>query len=1684
MRDLVGGRYQLLNLIGRGCQGDVCRARDRWEPGTVAVKVLTENPPAEAVRFWAALRHPNVVTVLDVNLAPESPFVVMEYVDGPTLREAYVSGGEPTLLSLLDGICDALHTAHSRGVCHGDLKPANILVERGPAGSLRAKLTDFGLRRVMGDTPSGFSGTLAYAPPEILRGEAPDHRSDLYSLGASLYEVVTGRPVFGPRDLRSLADAHLSEQPPDPRQLNPSLSERIANLLLSLLAKEPGSRPASAVEVAALAGNSSGSARLGEPAGIGRERELRFLARVEELVAKGRGSVVLVVGERGVGKSWLLRELQLDWGVRGRNALHLRCDQQNCGLPATEDLMRRARALLQKGGAKPSGSGSLPRDAGTLARAFVEAARGAGEEAMLVLLDDVGKADESVLCFLQALIPLVASERLIVVASAEIQGLKRLKSAIPGLLTLPQVRRLSLRRLSRSETERLAASALCRESVEPELCCMVHRFSGGNPALAMEVLRHLVLQGRLVRRRGRWAVRQLPSPEVLEAQLACIVKSRVSLLDEDQRRLICAIALVGPALPEHVLAEVVGWERERVEGVLNDLEERDLVARQGEGWALKHGLLSGAAKAALGKPEAALLYGRAASVIQARWPEDPGWVEPLARSLAGSGRKHQSFTFSVGKADEFARDGQHGRALRLYEIAERCTAGRTGDDLLRILRGQADCFLALGRWQSAAERLDRLFDLPTAATLAQEQAIALKLSAARALAFQGEETKARKYVETVLATPDLTSDSRARALAVAGQVAAEGRRWAEAEGLARSCLERLAEAPDDEVRSQAENTLGVALMMQGSLNEARQRIQTSYELRRTNGQTLDAGMCATNLGILCRRLGRYDEARDYLASALECFEASGAVAPEARARNAGGLLELDAGFPANASTFFELAARLAMGCGRWPTAGLALSNLGLARSYEGRWDEALTTLREALSLGRRRGYHHLVRTASIYLGNLYLMSGDLDVAEGWYTEAKAIRAQDGDVLGRGICTLGLARIGRERGQLGVAERLLTESLDALREAGDEGSLLDGRCELVELRLRQGRTGEALREADAAAGTLGEAGAADEARLMRLLGKARAALGNAEGAAHAFRRCLDLLEGTESVGALASAHLEVGAWLMGTAPVAGFRAAERYLTLARDGFRKLGARRRAGEAEDLLGKLAAEPSAGLSLPLGDTRKLASLYRMMMLVNSAQTSAGLLDQVLDLAVHAVDGERGLIILLDKSSGELQVKARAEVDAATITDARRVSETVVRQVAGAGTPVFSADALHDARFSDRDSVKLHRIACFMCVPLALRGEVLGTIYVDSCNLGKRFTEDDVTYLVAFAHHAAIAMENLRVREDLESENRYLQDQLRGTYAFKSLVGHSPQMEAIYQTMAMVARNPVTVVIQGETGTGKELIAKAIHYASQRSEGKFVPVNCSAMPEQLLESELFGYVKGAFTGAVKNTPGLFHVADGGTAFLDEIADMSANLQAKLLRVLETGEVKQLGKPTTQKVDVRIVCASNRDLEREMLEGRFREDLYYRLKGVTINVPPLRERRDDIPLLAMHFLEQSGRRLGKNVQHLTEEAMSWLVDQQWPGNVRELEHTIEVAVALCDGRTIALDAILLAFGARPSVAPPEQKTFNVTLAQARAALDRRCVGGVLKAAGWNVSEAARRLDVDRRQLQRLMRRYGLGPPS
>ena len=334
----------------------------------------------------------------------------------------------------------------------------------------------------------------------------------------------------------------------------------------------------------------------------------------------------------------------------------------------------------------------------------------------------------------------------------------------------------------------------------------------------------------------------------------------------------------------------------------------------------------------------------------------------------------------------------------------------------------------------------------------------------------------------------------------------------------------------------------------------------------------------------------------------------------------------------------------------------------------------------------------------------------------------------------------------------------------------------------------------------------------------------------------------------------------------------------------------------------------------------------------------------------------------------------------------------------------------------------------------------------------------------------------------QNLRRENEELKDRLQQSYRFEGIIGQSAAMQQVFKTIAKVAQSQATVLIRGDSGTGKELVARAIHYNGPRSTRPLVEISCSSFPETLLESELFGYEKGAFTGAVARKRGRVELADAGTIFLDEIGDISATVQTKLLRLLQEREITRLGSTESVKVDVRVITATNRDLERAILDGYFREDLYYRLNVIPVFLPPLRERLDDIPLLTGHFIKRYNALNNKNVKGLSEEALQMCLNYSWPGNVRELENAIENAIVLGEGEIILPDQLpfAIAMRERPYTASSAFITAGQSYREKMEAAERMVLEDAIRRANGNKSEAAKRLGISLRTMRYKIHKYKL----
>jgi len=496
---------------------------------------------------------------------------------------------------------------------------------------------------------------------------------------------------------------------------------------------------------------------------------------------------------------------------------------------------------------------------------------------------------------------------------------------------------------------------------------------------------------------------------------------------------------------------------------------------------------------------------------------------------------------------------------------------------------------------------------------------------------------------------------------------------------------------------------------------------------------------------------------------------------------------------------------------------------------------------------------------------------------------------------------------------------------------------------------------------------------------------------------------------------------------------------------------------------------------------EVRRLATLLDISQAISGTLQLKSSLHRVLEILAKNHGAVRSIVSLLH-GDGNLRVEASDGLgDASRVR--YRMGEGITGRVVESGKPIVVPRVSREPAFLHRAARRpelSNQELSFICVPILLNRRAVGALAIDLKFKADRDFDRTVKFLGIVASMIAQALKIHRLIDEdkrrLVDENAHLKQELRERYDFSNLVGTSGPMRQIYEQVAQVAGTNTTVLVRGESGTGKELIAHAIHYNSPRAAKPLVKVSCAALPESLIESELFGYEKGAFTGAEARKKGRFELAEGGTLFLDEIGDVNLATQVKLLRVLQQREFERVGGVDTVKANVRLLAATNKDLERAIAAATFREDLYYRLNVFTIFVPPLRERKADLLLLVDHFLEKFAREHRRSIKRISTPAIDMLTSYHWPGNVRELENTLERSVLMCDGEVIHGHHL------PPSLQTAEASgtVMRVSLKDAVSGYEKDLIQDALKTTRGNCAKAARLLDTTERIVSYKVRQYGI----
>ncbi len=1688
-RKTITSRYNIVRPLGEGGMGEVFLVEDLWDRNRqVALKklrreILSDTTREFFIREFTALkqlRHPHIASVYDFGYTPQGdPFFTSEYCEGSDLITATAEMGFGERVERAVEICRALAYIHSRGYVHADIKPENIIV-LAPAhpGEARLKLLDFGLARHVSEQSRGrLSGTLVYLAPEVVKGRPLDARADLFSLGVVLYQLFTRQLPFGEIDPQVLIDMLLSVTPAPPTEKDGTLPVAVDSIVLRLLNKNPEDRFPSSQDVIDAFNRELGynfevetheAARDYVRSGrfVGRKDEQRRLsARLSTLLKHGTGSLLMVAGESGVGKTRLLEEFKVQAQLEGvRTFSSAASEKIRQPLQCFQDIMRPIilgaqepgspkKSLLEKYEAPlkkifpdlfefsgPLGTEPAPSSSEkellleSLALFLLEAC---AEDPSLLLIQDIHWADALSIELIQRLSRSLASRRMILAAtlrSDEIAG-SALDPSLPVLREMETTEFIDLKPLSQEDVAELVGSTLDIEKTPSSVVSKLLQKTNGNPFFIQEVLwvwmEEKVIQPRM--KEWRAEPTEIDSLDI-PASMATVFLRRIKSLNVSQRRLLQVIALFNCPVTISNLSTVLHESTSSLEPMLNILVESAVLVRSDSRgtseFSFRHGQMKDSIESEVDAVAAAHIHLQIAEFY-----ENDALVSHVDHSVvlafhfAAAGDAKKTRLYSIRAGDKLRRLFAYEEAIRAYGLAEKFS--EAGDHrLLEIREKTAFCHFQLVHLDEA-ETIYRSLLNEGSDRLTPVRAAKLHLHLSRIAEYRGHYPKAMEINNQGLQLIQAVPEAKTKAELLA-RISFEYYRLSDY----RKASEYIQQAV--ELVEHLENFPGLGeifnekFIVHYSLGEIQAALEAAHRaisVYSKFGWGRGVAGVTGNLGIIYQ-----DYLHDY-AKAFECYRRSLQLREKIFDRR--GIEQIYI----NLSSVHSLIGEYSMALEyldqaevlnrEMPEQHIEMT-IALDRGENltglGEFEKAWGLLNKALALAEESQNQTQLIYVLLKLAEHQERLGKFEAAQSYAERAANLAVKTAGSLEQMIARIGFGRIAIDRELWDAADQSLREALDRAKQLHHQDGFLQGML----LRAQADMEREKLKSCEAILTEVKPLSDSTQNHLLRarfylLRGRLtflRSGSFDPSGSDD-LHQALREAEKTQDSDLIVEAHHRLSQWHAKCGDTANAVLHHRQaLTIMNSIADRLSEELKKNYLENRYraaifketGPTVKETGAATmvitrenSSSLSRNQYSVTLFQISKLVNSIFNLNELLEQVMDLVLESIRVERGLILLVNEDSGDLEVKVARNISKETIEDATAISKTVLAEVVEVGRPLISVNALNDERLRERRSIVDFGIGMVLCIPLSVKKKTIGAVYIDNPIATLPFNEEDVNFLMAFTNLFSIAIENARLYEKLHQENIYLRNEVRGKYTYENIIGRSPKMMELFRRLDNVVNSSANVLIYGESGTGKELIARAIHYNGNRKEKRFIAIDCGSIPENLIESELFGYKKGAFTGAMFDKKGLFEEADGGTVFLDEITNTSRTLQAKLLRVLQEREIRRVGDAVDRHVDVRLIAASNRDLKQMVQAGEFREDLYYRLSVLNLHVPALRERGDDIPLLANHILKRLSQENPSITKIVSQSVMRRLMNYAFPGNVRELENLVESAFFLAQGKEVQL---------------------------------------------------------------------------
>ncbi len=1734
---LLDSRYFVEKKIGEGGDGQVFKVLDRVTGEIRALKLLNPDRIApDDLTFFEReflnvkkLTHPNIVKVYDFGFQKGNyPYFTMDFVDGPAFTDFFSRPFDPTaFVKLTAEICLALDYLHSHNLIHRDIKPANILLSQENASQLPVPvLTDFGLAEDFALSefdPRG--GSHFYVSPEAIRGWKIDPRADLYSLGVTLYEALTGQKPFTADNPIDVLKQHLHRVPENPSALREDLPPEVDQLLLKLLEKDPSARYNSALEVLhdvirlapadVPVPKLHASTRIWGGAFVGRKKELKYLRDIFDTTRSlQRFSFAVISGEKGVGKTRLVREYSTQLQLEGVKVFFVESASTRHvpyglileiirqigisapgGVELTGDEQTVWRTIFQHGGTQQSpdifkDQAQVFDILGRLLQKFVRAIQNADPKQktplpLLVILDDFQEAPSVIHQFFRYLFFNVWNTNLLFLATAS-GDLSNLEQIYETVRSEKYFYWNVLQSFDYGGFRQFLSKKFADFQNFDDLANDLYQYTAGNPLYTEHLLQYFVDRNLIAWEDNHWTWKGLRGGVDLPGAISDLFRDRWKEFSHAARDVLKALVFQGDVVPLAFLKAYfegshtdwqAGLEELLREGLVSKILRNGAVVLQISQQSWGDFVLSTTHSVEKRKIHEHWLY-----VIEDLHLEIPkDYLAPLAYHALESHHWEKALHY-LPQAAEYAQalfDLDH--AIEFYEKFLSLSKNTPLSDRLPFLEKLAAAYEYSGQLAKALEVSDSVLQEISESDAEKSVAWNWRYRKVELLQKSGEIQAALDLLEGQRSEwESLSPEQSARGFYELGWLYRLSGKFEEAFAQYARAVDLFSQIEAQNDVALTYNRMGVTHLVQGNLEEAEEALQRALSIFEESSHLRGLAHVHNNLGILYRQKGELNLAQKHYENCLKIRRATKDITYLPQVLNNLANLQFYHSEWEKALNSYKEVLRIAQGLGLAETTAGVLENIGRLQFHLGQVEAAHEAAKKAVLLNRRLENYEGLATVFELLGDIHDLHENYRLSQGFYFRGLRILEKTQNQPAQIPLQY---KLGRHFLRLGEKQKALdffirAEDLSQIHRLREERAEVALQILRWALRYHDHQRAEYYRNflennLPALKNPL-QLGLA-----YRQLGHARQKNDEPARALENFEKALEIFEKISASVEIARTESALGSFFLAAEE---HEQAHLHLKKAVQLFQKLPARNERLRITQQFLTVQEQLISKLGQNQGVSGQLTVLQQTSLIVHSIFDLETMLHNIMNTVINLLKADKAAIIFLNKQSGGLEVKVSRGMEEATIEDAIRISQSIIQRVEKTGSSVLSRNTLGDERFQHSKSVRNFQIFSLMCVPLKVDDRLIGTVYVDSRNPERIFGYRDLEFLENIADLAAVAISNSEYYEELKRKQKtseleaHLPQPEENRLTFNEMVGTSQPMREIFNIVKRVLNKNVDILIRGESGTGKEKLAALIHFNSNRKERPFVTVNCAAIPPTLLESELFGIEKRVATGVDRHI-GKFEQANGGTIFLDEIGDMSLETQAKILRVIQEREFQRIGGSKIIRIDVRIIAATNKNLEEAIRERTFRQDLYYRLNVLPIVVPPLRDRKEDIPLLVEYFIRKYNS--GQLVK-ITDSAMRLLYRYDWPGNVRELENAVQRMLIFTEGDRITVSAL-----------PPEIQQFMPHGVPADALgrlslrdFERELLLKSLERNHWNISRTAQALGVHRNTLHRKMKLFQISKPG